>query len=355
MAKRQNSKPNSTGGSGKGQNRRTVPPAGRARQGGVARGGVPPLDAFDGLQPMPPPDLPGVHYEDVYDRPPEQHHVNTGEKTQKVQKGTKKNDQGQRERASQKVTPQKTRRRRKTINVLVFFVFVLVCLGFLVSMMLKIQKFEVVGECPYTQEELVEAFGGEVGDNLIFSFNAGREEESMQRQLPYLEEVRISRRPLNTIVFHVTAATERYYAPWDDGYIVLSDQCKVLAVQDSAPEGLILMTGLGEEATVKTGDPLVLGSEEAQEAMNVLLEALAAHDLAQGMTAVDVSDPIRMSFVWQGRITVQVGSKSNIQAKLDYAYILLTDTEQSGLTEADRGILDVSGYPTSPNAVFSPA
>jgi hypothetical protein len=200
----------------------------------------------------------------------------------------------------------------------------------------------------------VEAFGGEVGDNLVFSFNAGSEEESMQRQLPYLEQVRIGRRLLNTIVFHVTAATERYYVPWDDGYIILSDKCKVLAVQDSVPEDLILMTGLGEEATVQAGELLMLGSEEVQEAMNVLLEALAAHDLAQGMTAVDVGDAIHMSFVWQGRITVQVGSKSNIQAKLDYAYILLTDTGQSGLTEADKGTLDVSGYPTSPNAVFSP-
>lgn len=339
------------------QKRHTVPPAGRARQGGVAKGGVPPLDAFDNLPKMPPPNLPGVHYDDEMQRWPEKAKSQSGGKgrTKAKAKGKKtKPDEKQEKRNGQRAAPQKARRRRKTLNVAVFLVFVVGCVTFLISMMLKIQNFVIIGESPYTDEEIIAAFGREAGDNLIFSFRAGREEESMEERLPYLEDVQINRRPLDTVVFRVTVAQERYYVEWEDQYAILSPQRKVLGIEAERPEGLVQLTGVSAEAGVTPGHVLDLGDEELQASMDALLEALDGHVFGQNVTRVDISDPLGMSFVWQGRITVKVGSKSNMQVKLDYAYILLTDQEQSRISDTDVGTLDVSGYPTSPNAIFTP-
>lgn len=325
------------------------PPLPKAR--GKARsapppGGVPPLDAFDNLPKRKPPNLPGFPgYTE--DPPPDK----PADFPQKPARNKKKNTQS--ETPPKAVVPAKRRKRRKILGIAAFVAAIFLCICIIGAFILKIAQFEIKGECPYTLEELVAVFGAEEGDNLLFSFDAKKEQQRMQELLPYLEKVTIHRKPLNTIVFEVVAATEYYCVPVDDGYMLLSQGRKILQVAQQAPPGIMFLEGVQPETQVP-GQPFAAKEEEVQQALDALLQGLADYGF-EGVSHVNVTDPMRMYFMWQGRFKIIVGSKSNLDAKLNYINVLLIDTAQSKFTDADKGTLDVSGYPTQPNAVYTPS
>lgn len=344
-------------GPGQAPPRRT---SGNGAQGpGYNTGRVPPINAFDNLPKRRPPNLPGQpgYTEEL---PAQKNEGQTGRpSSNKKKEGAQGKDEPKAKRtappkrnAQKTVAPAKRRRRRKIMGIAVFVVAILLCVTVLGAILLKIDKFEVQGECAYSLEELVAAFGHEEGENLLFSFDAKKEQQNMQQLLPYLESVSIHRRPLGTVVFKVVAAQDYYCVPHNDTFIVLSQRQKVLQIVPTAPDGLVYLEGLEVETAVP-GLPFTLPNEEVQQTLNVLLQGIADYGF-EGVSVVNVADPMRMYFVWQNRFKVVVGSKSNLDAKLNYVNVLLTDTSQSNLTEADRGTLDVSGYPATPNAVYSP-
>ncbi|MFV0414243.1 MAG: cell division protein FtsQ/DivIB, partial [Oscillospiraceae bacterium] len=328
-----------------------VPRGPRAPQGGSLRGaGVPPLNAFDGLSRRKAPNLPGKPgYTETEQAP-----VNAGEKKAAQPPAARHKNTAtapQKAKATGNISPQQKLQKSKADSVAFFLAAVVVCVLFLGAIMLKIEKFELKGESPYTLEEVTAAFGHEAGENLLFSFNAKEEAQKIEQALPYIEEIRIRRRPLNTVVFEVTQAQEAYYLPWESGFAVLSKTRKVLRLADTEPDGLIRLDGI-VEATVEVGKPLVIADAETEQALNLLLASLEPWGM-ENINKINVENLLQIYFVWQNRFKVVVGSKASLDAKLAYVSVLLTDTSQTKFTEADRGTLDVSGYPGVPNAVYS--
>lgn len=92
---------------------------------------------------------------------------------------------------------------------------------------------------------------------------------------------------------------------------------------------------------------------EALDTLDTLLGALANTGLAD-ITWVNVADPLDLQFCWQDRIVVRLGAKGNLDRKLEFTEILLTDPEKSQITEGDRGTLDVSGYPAVDRVWLTP-
>lgn len=85
-----------------------------------------------------------------------------------------------------------------------------------------------------------------------------------------------------------------------------------------------------------------------------LLDEIAKSGLAN-VTWVDVSDPLALRLRWEDRITVELGARSSLPEKLKFASVLLNDSEKSQITEGDRGVLDLSGYPdTTDRAWLTP-
>lgn len=87
------------------------------------------------------------------------------------------------------------------------------------------------------------------------------------------------------------------------------------------------------------------------EALTVLLKAIDASGIT-GVNAVDVSDPVDISFKWNGRIEVKLGGKSSIDEKMKFVKLLLQDPDKKQITDGDKGTLDVSAYPDTMDTVW---
>ncbi len=239
----------------------------------------------------------------------------------------------------QRVTRSEARRRRRrraliTAGLMALFI----AAGFLLSVtvLFKIGGFRVEGESVYTQEELIEAFGYPVGENM-FRFKIAEAEAQMAEKLPYLETVKVRRSLPSTVVFLVTPAQERYTLSAGSKVLVLSESLKILKSVDTAPEGLCRLDGITAKST-SAGHTLATGDATSDELVDTVLAAIESSGLEQ-LTAVNFSDPYEICLEYAGRITVRLGTT----AQLDYKLAMVEKTlEDDYFTDSTTGTLDAS-------------
>lgn len=239
----------------------------------------------------------------------------------------------------QRVTRSEARRRRRRRAIITICLTVLfIAAGFLLSVtvLFKIGGFRVEGDCIYTQEELIEAFGHPAGENM-FQFKIAEAEAQMAEKLPYLETIKVRRSLPSTVVFLVTAAQEKYAIDTGSGVLVLSESLKILKNTDTVPEGLCRLEGMTPQSKV-TGRTLTTGDATSDTLIETVLTAITDSGLQQ-VTAVDFSDPYEISLKYADRITVRLGTK----AQLDYKLAMVEKTlEDSYFTDSTTGTLDAS-------------
>ncbi len=213
------------------------------------------------------------------------------------------------------------------------------------TVLFPIKEFSVSGESIYDLATLEQAFGYEKGSN-IFRFDGAAAEQKMEKQLPYLESIKIRRRLPGTVVFSITPAKEIYFLDLEAKKYILSAKLKVLREADAKPEGAIALFGLAPKE-VTLGAPLALADPQTDAQVRKVLEGVMA-SFPQGVGEVRFEDPQNLRFLYENRIQVVLGSVSD----LDYKLALAKKVMAEKLTPQDRGTLRV-GY--DKQATFNPA
>ena len=240
-----------------------------------------------------------------------------------------------------KRSPRQTRRRTKRKNALytpLAFVVICAALIFGMSVFFRVSKIEVVGAESYTAEEIIEAAGIEVGDNLFFIDRSGAGSR-VTTKLPYIEKASISRNLPSTVTIHVTESRAIACLTVEGEMWALDSGCKVLSQTTTADMGdLILVTGLTAEKPV-VGEKLT-GQDAEQtkiEFLAALLEALSARGMEKDITGIDMTNLACPVFDYEGRFQVKLGKNEDLDYKLDR---LLSVADQLG--EGNSGTLDLS-------------
>ena len=218
----------------------------------------------------------------------------------------------------------------------------------------------------YTEDEIVSALNIEKNSNL-FAFSTAEKTKELQAQFPYLDKVEVTVQMPATVVVRLTPATERFTCMYSGGWMVLSDALRILRLEVSQPEGLILLNAklpdnfspaIGQQVIPETYNSLLAHTESSAESdstdatpesaqptvtdiVTQLWQLLQDDGLLDGLTALDISDTSQLSFTYQGRVDVLLGNSSSLDYKLRLAAKILTDPDK-GLSGSDRGTLDVS-------------
>lgn len=255
------------------------------------------------------------------------------------------------------------RRRRRFLGILA--VFAVLALGVILSvnLLFKVTGFRIenldgtvpADTGPYTEEQLLDILAVEEGDNL-FGFSTAAKEKALASALPYLDEVTVEISMPGTVVVKVRPAVERFTLEYGNTWLVASESGKILRTCAERPDGLIWLevnlpvgmdttpgqflrmlsqSGLAEA----TGETAV---SDVEATLAELLDALRSEGLLDGVTMVSLLDMSELNFLYEGRISVKLGTANNLAYKLRLAGATILDTEGKGLTATDRGTLDVS-------------
>ena len=87
------------------------------------------------------------------------------------------------------------------------------------------------------------------------------------------------------------------------------------------------------------------------------LQTMEDTGLLDGVTLISLQDMEEINFLYQGRVSVVLGTANNLPYKLQIASRIVLDTDGTGLASTDRGTLDVS-YQRSDGSIvgyFTPA
>ena len=235
----------------------------------------------------------------------------------------------------------KKKRKRRHGSVLytpIALLLIVIIAIFGVSVFFRVSTIEVVGAEKYTVEQILAVSGIETGDNLFF-IDEDKVVGNIQENLPYLSEVVIEKTMPDAVKITVIESRSMAVIRYDSEWWVIDQTGRVLEKTDNlGASGKIKVSGL-TVAALGIGETIV-PEEDDQTKFKYLTDVLCAVEgagIAGDITTLDVSNIANISFEYNERFTVILGSGEDVEKKIAR---VLSVIEQ--LSDSDVGRIDVS-------------
>lgn len=213
------------------------------------------------------------------------------------------------------------RRRQGSFAALYKLLCLALIIGAIVAAMalfFKAEDIAVTGNSRYTQQQIVEASGVELGDNLFFMNKydvAGR----INGALSYVESVSITRQLPNTLCIHITECTCAVALVQDGKAWVLCDTGKIVdAVDAGKAEDYALVTGL-TLSEPRLGQPMAAdeANEPARQQLLVILQQLRAKGMLGDVQEIHLEDESIITIRYLDRFNVEIPWGADFDYKLN--------------------------------------
>ena len=215
---------------------------------------------------------------------------------------------------------------------------VVVCAAAVLALTLffKVESVEVTGNSRYSAQEIQDACGVSLGDNLYLLSKPDMVQRLHQR-LPYIDEVRITRRLPNTLCVQVTEFSTVYAVEQEGTVWLLTSGGKI--VETAAERGdTPLIDGCELLAPSLGGDvSFALELQNRQESLFALLTALESAELTGDVRAIHLGDPTVLSMDYTERFTVEMPYGADYPRLLRYLTLVIDELE-TNLT----GVIDLT-------------
>ncbi len=252
------------------------------------------------------------------------------------------------ERIINRTNLRRKKNRRKKIIFRTIIGVVFFCIGIILALTLffNINKIVVSGDKVYSDKEIIDASGVEIGDNLIFLSKSSLNEK-ISTKLAYVGSAKIKRRLPSTLEIVITK-TDAYMATSSDGYYILLDKYGKVLEKDLETVGEnIVLANLGEISSIEIGETIVLKEEKIFSKLNSVLSTCESVGLTD-ITTIDLSNIYNIKLIYQGRITLELGEtdSENLSSKLAFGKkaIEIQDKENSLHRGTINLTVDGKGY-----------
>lgn len=240
-------------------------------------------------------------------------------------------------------------RKIKNVGVAISIVSGVLIIGIVLSLTVffRSEEFKVEGTEYYSAQDIIDASGLSLGENLFLSDKRAGE-QSIESGLPYVEQAKISIKIPNTMLISVTESTPAFLFKNGNEYIVVSTKGKVLEkITGSTDKFNVPLVLGGTIAEAKPGQEIKFKESGILTILKDISEAIAENEFS-GIKEIDVTNTANISLNYSNRIKIIVGLPEDISYKIKTAKIIISEK----LSEADRGRLDVSNCKSSSKASY---
>lgn len=235
----------------------------------------------------------------------------------------------------------KRRRHRRGRFAILYKVLsmLMICAAIVAAMILffKVDSIQVEGNQRYESQQIVEVSGVLQGDNL-FLLNKYDISRRIYEQLPYVQQVQISRSFPSGLVIEVKEGGAAAAIEQSDGLWLLSSSGKLLEHTGlSTPLHCPKIRGV-DLLMPSAGQSFALPEEQtlAREHLLQLVQSLEKHGMSELIKTIDLSSSIRITLTYTDRFSVYIPWGSDMDYKVRY---LATVVER--LESNERGIIDL--------------
>lgn len=213
-----------------------------------------------------------------------------------------------------------SRRHRGGFSVLYKLLSILIiCTAIIVALTLffRVDTIVVSGQERYTSQEIQDATGIAQGDNL-FLLNKYDVAQNIVKALPYVEEIRISRKLPDTLLIEVRECGTPLALVQDGSAWLISPGGKIVEQKSAAEVGDSGIIDGCKLLAPSVGTPLALATEYADQQTS-LLELLAALEdagMLKQVDAIHLDDAGKVIMDYAGRFTVEMPYNADYAMKL---------------------------------------
>ncbi len=241
---------------------------------------------------------------------------------------------------------QERKRQIKKRLGLALLAFVVICVSVILALtvLFKINTIAFKGEKVYSNAQLIEASGVEIGDSL-FSVNEEKLSDLLSKKLPYIKSATVSRKLPDTLVIELKAARECAAFTYGEGYILVDDEGKILDNNATMlRENVAVVSGVSPKSATE-GELVSLGNKDITSDFITIISALRENEF-NGVTEIRF-EKNEFKVVYQDRIIIKMGAMENLEVKLQRAKAAIDKENQ--MNPYVEGVLDLG---TEPNAYF---
>ena len=192
---------------------------------------------------------------------------------------------------------------------------------------------------PYTDDEMLEGLGIEKGMGL-YDFEATASEGRAKYNLPYIRQIKISRRWPSTVVAKVEFEVPTYYTSVENNLYIISDSLKVLEKTKNYEKielNSLILLECNQIHNCIEGEKLGL-PEDVEKIINDLDEQLKAFEVKKEISHINVSDKFNLSVMYGTKYSIKLGDPKNLDTKIEFMKRIIEDRADDN----SGGVIDVS-------------
>jgi cell division protein FtsQ len=210
------------------------------------------------------------------------------------------------------------RRRGAVIYTPVALLLIVIVVVFGISVFFRVSQIDISGDTKYTTEQILAASGIKTGDNLVL-IDIKAVSEKITSTLPFLCEVVIEKIMPDKLDIRVTESLPLAAIPYDNGWWILDQKGRALEKTDSSElTGKIRIDGL-DPTSVIAGQVIGVAEGDVKKRTGLidLLTALQTAGMADKCSYIDLTNIGGISFRYDGRFTVVIGSGEDPDYQLE--------------------------------------
>lgn len=235
------------------------------------------------------------------------------------------------------------RRKRGVLIVFLLFVVSLLC-GLSLTVFFPVKEITATESNFYSSEQIINNCGIVLGENLL-RISESRVLDTLQKELPFVDDIKISKKLPSTVEISVTDAAEIYVFKIGDIYYSTDDQTRVLKTYSTQPENLLFVNcKIAENTDLKH---VTFENEETKEIIGYITKYIETFPLKADY--IDLTNLYAIEMGFDSRFTVNFGEFTYFEQKL--AHFLKMLEEETFAQE--KGEVNLSQYnPDNPQAYF---
>ena len=271
---------------------------------------------------------------------------------------------------SKEDTRERKRRKRLSAYIVYYIIFGILAVVILTvlstTVLFNLSKYRITGDTVYTEQQIIDAAGVNVGDNLIL-MDAGAVKDRLIAALPYVDKVEVSRNIFTcALEIKLNPATAVANVKKNDRYYLVSENGRIMDAELKAPDkNCVVVLGFDPEYA-KSGDFLSVTDEGSRNMLTKLLRAVKTYDeiddeneyeaqqkydcvfalielckeldISGHIKTIDVSSIYGIKLNYDNKLTLELGDMTDAKLKLTVGKNLIDKGEFDG----EKGVLVLS-------------
>ncbi len=225
-------------------------------------------------------------------------------------------------------------RKRRTKILLIFFLILLLVVGAVLSVtvLFPIENIISKGSNVYTETQIIENCGIEIGDNLI-AVSESQSLKKLKSKLPFVENVEINRSFPDTLTLKITDAKEFVCYQVGEKYYSVSKSGWVLKAYAKKPKDILLV--ITDKAKCDVGSAIEFSDNSVKDTCLTLIDTLNTNKLL--VDYVDVTQKNAIKAKVDGRFIVDFGYSKDLEPKTKHLKAMIKE-----IGETSTGRIDLS-------------